>query len=501
MYPYLEDFECSTKLEIVNLDAYRQEAIAQGKAFQIQSNYKNIKKEMKNPYGIFSSMYGRTLSDVDEYGNRYKCDCGKTISRINEGTTCPYCGTKVKYVDDDFEFCGFLVLDNHFIIHPNLFKVIQNLVGVNTLDNILRYNDDKDINGYSLAQNPNRTEEEPFFGIGMIEFKRRFIEIMNFYNNKTRQKKVNYYNHIMNNIDKIFTKTIVVFTTLLRATKNDPNVLRYEPTNELYMIMSSLVFNINQSGSRSLREIKPKSELLYDLQMKMDELYNMIMVLLAGKKGKLRGVFGARYNFTSRVVIVPNPSLRVDQIIMPYQAVLEFEKQRILNILEKVHNSAAMANRIYEDSLRVKNPEIVAIIKHLIKDDPTGQGIPCLVNRNPTLGYGSIQQMFIIDICDSYTLQMPLQILPYFNADFDGDVLNVHRIVNKSFYEHAYEVFNPRNAMYINKNDGMTSLSILPYKDILINSNALLYEFRCGYNQEQLNKIDNLLDKYKDKIA
>ena len=113
--------------------------------------------------------------------------------------------------------------------------------------------------------------------------------------------------------------------------------------------MSSLVYNINQSGSKVYKAIKPKAELLYDLQCKQEEMYDMILVLLSGKRGKLRGVFGGRYNFTARVVIVPEPKLRVDQVIMPYQSMIELEKQRILNVLEKVHGSAALANSIYED--------------------------------------------------------------------------------------------------------------------------------------------------------
>lgn len=495
MYPDFKDFECTTKLEIVNLDAFRLESIRTGRGFRVKSNYKNIKKELKNPDGIYSNKFGRTLADVDEYGNRYKCDCGKTISRINEGTTCPYCHTKVKYVDDDFGFNGFLVLDDYYIIHPKMFETLKRFFGAETLNNIIKYNDDKDINGYSNLINPNRTKDEPFFGIGMIAFKERFMEIINYYRNKNKNK-IKYYDDIINNIDKVFTQTIVVFTTLLRATKNDPNILKYEPSNELYMIMSSLVYNINQTGSKVYKAIKPKAELLYDLQCKQEEMYDMILVLLSGKRGKLRGVFGGRYNFTARVVIVPEPKLRVDQVIMPYQSMIELEKQRILNVLEKVHGSAALANSIYEDSIRVKNPEIIAIIRQLIKDDSTGQGIPVLVNRNPTLSYGSIQQMFVVDVCESYTLKMPLQILPYFNADFDGDVLNVHRIQSKVFYEHAYQVFNPRNAMYINMNDGLVSTSILPYKDILINSNTLLYEYRQGYSQEQLDNIKRFKERH-----
>lgn len=484
MYPYFEEFDCSTQLVIIDLDVLREDLVEKGKGFIVHSHYRKLKKEMVNPEGLFSPKFGRSLADIDVTGNRYKCECGETISHINEGTTCKFCGTKVKYVDDDFEFMGFLKLDNNYIIHPTLFQMIKKFIGAQNLLNIITFEDNKDINGHSIV--PPRTPENPYNGIGLIQFRLRFREIMDYYNNKFKFKKQDVYDIIMLNESKVFTQTIPVFSSLLRPTKIDANSLRYEPSNKLYVMMSNLVITLNKC---QIRENKPKELLLFNIQTKLDELYNMIIELLSGKKGKLRGVFGGRYNFTSRIVIVPNANLKVDQVIMPYHAMLELEKQRIINILEKVHGSPAIANRIYEDSLRVTNPEIVNIINQLIKDDPTGQGIPVLVNRNPTITYGSIQQMFVVGICENYTLQMPLQILPYFNADFDGDVLNVHRIISKSFFIYCNRVFNPRNAMYISTNDGMTASSILPYKDIMINANSLQELFNAVYDQEMYDNI------------
>lgn len=492
-YPYYDDVTCMTYLTTINLDALCASLVQNDQGFIVHSSYRSIKKEMNNPEGLFSPKFGRSLSDIDVFGNRYKCECGKTTSRINNGTTCKYCGTKVKYVDDNFEYMGFLKLDELCIIHPNMFKMIQRFIGAKTLDAILKYNDDKDINGYSKGTNENKSE--PFAGIGIIAFRERFIEIMNYYKNKNKGKKEKFYYYIMNNLSCVFTHVIPVFTALLRATKNDANALKYEPSNALYVMMSNLVIVLNRMTARGEKERKLKELPLYDLQMKQDELYEMIVVMLSGKKGKLRGVFGGRYNFTSRIVIVQNYNLRVDQVIVPYQAMMELEKQRILNILEKVHGSVALANRIFEKGLKKKNPEIINIINQLIKDDPTGQGIPCLVNRNPTITYGSIQQMFIIGVCDNYTLQMPLQILPYFNADFDGDVLNLARIISKPFYESVHKVFNPRNAMYISMNDGMVSTFILPYKDIMINANTMQDIYRAGYSQSQINKINMIKKK------
>ena len=49
------------------------------------------------------------------------------------------------------------------------------------------------------------------------------------------------------------------------------------------------------------------------------------------------------------------------------------------------------------------------------------RGIPLLINRNPTINYGSILQMFCVgmnkDLDHDYTMSLPLQILPLLAAD------------------------------------------------------------------------------------
>ena len=126
MYPYFKDFKIETKLRRINMDEYREKQLARNKGFLITSSHKNIKKAIVSKDSIFSSNFGRSLEDVNKFGNRYKCDCGRTTYRINNGTICPYCGTEVKYVDDDLEYKGFLKLEgDYYTIHPNLFKVVQ----------------------------------------------------------------------------------------------------------------------------------------------------------------------------------------------------------------------------------------------------------------------------------------------------------------------------------------------------------------------------------------
>ena len=72
-----------------------------------------------------------------------------------------------------------------------------------------------------------------------------------------------------------------------------------------------------------------------------------------------------------------------------------------------------------------------------------------------------------------------------------GDVLNIFYIINQAFFERAFAIFNPRNAMYISRNDGKFNNSMNHCRDTIINSNTLINLSRKYYSEEQIQKISN----------
>jgi hypothetical protein len=69
-------------------------------------------------------------------------------------------------------------------------------------------------------------------------------------------------------------------------------------------------------------------------------------------------------------------------------------------------------------------------------------------------------------------------------------------ILNDTFLERSKEVFNPRNAMYISRNDGMLNEAILPQKDTLVNANTLNDLSLNKYTAEELNHIKKIKEKF-----
>lgn len=70
-----------------------------------------------------------------------------------------------------------------------------------------------------------------------------------------------------------------------------------------------------------------------------------------------------------------------------------------------------------------------------------------------------------------------------------GDTLNILLIINKEFQRAAENVFNPRNSMYISKNDGMFNNSYNHKRDTIINANTLVQLSRGNYTPEQIAAI------------
>lgn len=105
--------------------------------------------------------------------------------------------------------------------------------------------------------------------------------------------------------------------------------------------------------------------------------------------------------------------------------------------------------------------------------------------------------MFCVGINFNYTMSLPLQVLPPLAADFDGDTLNILHIINGAFFERAYEVFNPRNAMYISRSNGLLNSDILPQKDTLVNANTLNDLTLHEYSEEELEHIKQIKERAK----
>lgn len=281
-YSQSDVYDYESRLERINLDKERRRDVLSGNGFIVTSR-KAIKEDVKDPNGIFSTKYGPGLQDANAFGNRYRCKCGHTTQRFYHGLTCPVCGEKVEFRDDNFGMFGYICLkDPYYLIHPNLFNSLAFFIGERDFINIIMPVDRKNEDGHEVRYDPPK--DEPFFGIGMLDFYQRFDEIIEYYRVK-RPNKSDYYENIMLDRDKVFTQSIPVFTIHLRPYRIDGGSFHFEGTNAIYNLMTKLASEINKDDTKMTSKRKPKNQLLYELQVKFKELYDELTKILSGKKG------------------------------------------------------------------------------------------------------------------------------------------------------------------------------------------------------------------------
>ncbi len=158
---------------------------------------------------------------------------------------------------------------------------------------------------------------------------------------------------------------------------------------------------------------------------------------LVGKEGRVRGnLMGKRVDFSSRTVITADPNLSIDEVGIPLTVAMNLtfpEKVTIYNkdkLLEHVKNGThkypgakfIIKNGIKYDLSIVQFTELKIgwmVERHLIDGDLV------LFNRQPSLHKMSIMG-HKIKVLNQSTFRLNLACTSPYNADFDGDEMNLH---------------------------------------------------------------------------
>jgi DNA-directed RNA polymerase subunit A' len=164
---------------------------------------------------------------------------------------------------------------------------------------------------------------------------------------------------------------------------------------------------------------------------------------LKGKEGRFRSnLSGKRVDFSARSVISPNPFISINEVGVPLEIAMiltiptnindwniEEMKQMVLN--GPYHHPGA--NYIIRNDRRridlryVKNRKIIAdmLAPGFTVERHLNDGDLVLFNRQPSLHRMSIMA-HEVKIMQGRTFRLNLTVCPPYNADFDGDEMNLH---------------------------------------------------------------------------
>ncbi len=161
---------------------------------------------------------------------------------------------------------------------------------------------------------------------------------------------------------------------------------------------------------------------------------------IKGKEGRIRhNLAGKRVNFSSRTVISPDPALKLNEIGVPV------EIAKILTVNEKVNSmnieklKKIILNESYPTANYIIRPDgrrkrITSDLKQEILDElkqgyvverQLVDGDVVLFNRHPSLHKNSLMAHFV-RILPYRTFRIHPAAAPPYNADFDGDEMNIH---------------------------------------------------------------------------
>jgi DNA-directed RNA polymerase II subunit RPB1 len=168
--------------------------------------------------------------------------------------------------------------------------------------------------------------------------------------------------------------------------------------------------------------------------------FKSIRARLKGKEGRIRGnLMGKRVDFSARTVIGPDPNLRLDQVGVPRSIALNlttpemvtpFNLERLSTLVRNGPEQHPGARYVIRDDgtridLRFGNRDELVLLpgftveRHLADDDVV------LFNRQPSLHKMSMMG-HRVKVMPFSTFRLNLSVTTPYNADFDGDEMNLH---------------------------------------------------------------------------
>jgi DNA-directed RNA polymerase subunit A' len=219
---------------------------------------------------------------------------------------------------------------------------------------------------------------------------------------------------------------------------------------------------------------------------------------LKGKEGRFRyNLSGKRVNYSARTVISVDPNINLDEVGVPieiaskltvpfYVTAWNIDKARellgstgypsVVNVISRDGKRKRVIDANREEL--IKELQVGDILERQLAD-----GDITLFNRQPSLHRVSIMS-HKVKVLGGKTFRMNYCVTPPYNADFDGDEMNLHVPQNleaqaeaKYLMSPQYQIFSPRDGDVIitNNEDGITGMYLLTQDDMLLSKEYAVY--------------------------
>lgn len=399
---------------------------------------------------------------------KYACSCGKLISKnLHEGDTCPVC--HVTCENNDVRYSRFAKATLPFPIINTLNKKHFLKIVTRKYKNFLNPNQNDLISSLNIYLEYNDTKDSMVFTDTFSE-NCIPIRITGYYSlylalrvlsgiSLNAKKYLSYYytellilppecRLVLNLNDssrKIIKHKIVdVYIEILRLKKyviKDNHSINSDVSHHISSLSTLCVTRQGNSVINDSQIIMYDS-IVSKFQYYADELYKETLILLSGKNGIIRSDFlGKNIDFSSRAVVINDPSLATHQVRIPKAAFFKLWLPEHYHYLKEHKYKENWSGRYAQSRSRLMRPIassevnidfdeyeyfdefIEYFFSHTRQQDRL-----IYINRQPTLWRYGLVGVEVIGLNDHPVISVSPLIVSSLAMDFDGDTAALYRV-------------------------------------------------------------------------
>lgn len=354
--------------------------IISGNGFLISDTaYSDVDKSIRNIDGPRSPRFGTTYGDVNEFMDRYRCGCTDghgLVGSAFEGKVCPRCGKKVEYTDVNIMYTGWINFSPYKIISPLSYLRLQSALGKKVLEDLI--NSDNMITSSGVIRKHNEEVEVKkqkllYHNIGIDAFYRNYEEIMYYYKGK-RKQKADQIQRLIDEKDLVWTSKLPVMSTALRQQGITTESFYFQATDREINPLVAISINLKTANYIEVPLY------LFQAQERANKLWGIVFQLIDTKHGWIRkNVLGGEFNYSMRAEIVLDPTLRIDEVDVPYKMFVEDYKNLIIRRIRKERGWTITKAANFLAARFEYDPYIYRIMCQIIEEERPR----CIISRNP----------------------------------------------------------------------------------------------------------------------
>jgi DNA-directed RNA polymerase subunit beta' len=141
-----------------------------------------------------------------------------------------------------------------------------------------------------------------------------------------------------------------------------------------------------------------------------------------------------RQDMTLRSIIIPEPEMEIDEIGIPRKAALELYKPFVVREMSRMGFKPLEA----QEEIKKRTPQVEAALERVVDSRPV------IFKRDPALHKYNVMA-FKPKLTEGMSLRIHPLVTGAYNADFDGDQMNVYVPVSPEAVKEAYDMMPSRN--------------------------------------------------------